>query len=306
MDIRPVDLPELQAEMLSHYSLPTTLEAWRVMADRQMFTLPGKGETFLAEEMRRLRRESYWVAQEMVALACAAAPSMPSFTVNEPDLPSLFGFMYFDAPIGSVDTPMYDGGTMPVPVVACSWGPISGRDGTAVWLSIYTENRTPEQMCRDFPGMNMSEAVRVRAQMPRLGYENETLIPFGHDWASFASNSSFLSTLGRTIRAVWSLMQQPLATCSEVDLDRAVRKRLRRSGTEPGPVRVVKLRRPAHSACHGDGDREYHHQWVVRGHWRQQWYPAREVHRPVWIAPHIKGPEGAPLIGGEKVYAWKR
>jgi hypothetical protein len=69
---------------------------------------------------------------------------------------------------------------------------------------------------------------------------------------------------------------------------------------------VIELRRPKTSSGPGDGDREYHHQWIVRGHWRQQWHPKRQVHRPVWIAPHIKGPEGAPLIGGEKVYALKR
>lgn len=105
--------------------------------------------------------------------------------------------------------------------------------------------------------------------------------------------------------SAWLLMQQSLARITEAEPDRAARKRLRRIGQEPKPVRVIELRRPAHSGS-GDGSREFHHQWIVRGHWRQQWYPARQVHRPVWIAPHIKGPEGAPLIGGEKVYAWKR
>jgi hypothetical protein len=53
-------------------------------------------------------------------------------------------------------------------------------------------------------------------------------------------------------------------------------------------------------------ERDYQHQWVVRGHWRQQWYPSRNVHRPIWITPHIKGPEGAPLLGGERVFHWKQ
>jgi hypothetical protein len=44
----------------------------------------------------------------------------------------------------------------------------------------------------------------------------------------------------------------------------------------------------------------------VRGHWRQQWYPSIQDHRPVWIAPHRKGPEDAPMLGGEKVYQWSR
>jgi hypothetical protein len=35
--------------------------------------------------------------------------------------------------------------------------------------------------------------------------------------------------------------------------------------------------------------------WTVRGHWRRQWYPSTEEHRPVWIEPHESGPTGKPL-----------
>jgi hypothetical protein len=108
------------------------------------------------------------------------------------------------------------------------------------------------------------------------------------------------------MRAAWLLMQQPLAEIEDIEPDRATRKRLRRFGQEPAPVLLIGLRRPKSAADRGDGAREYQHQWIVRGHWRQQWYPKRQVHRPVWIAPHIKGPEGAPMIGGEKVNVWKR
>jgi hypothetical protein len=40
---------------------------------------------------------------------------------------------------------------------------------------------------------------------------------------------------------------------------------------------------------------------VVRGHWRNQWYPSLNARRPLWIAPYLKGPDDAPLLGGEKV-----
>lgn len=45
------------------------------------------------------------------------------------------------------------------------------------------------------------------------------------------------------------------------------------------------------------------HRWVVSGHWRNQWYPKRGLHRPKWIPGHVKGPEGAPLRHVEKVHA---
>lgn len=42
----------------------------------------------------------------------------------------------------------------------------------------------------------------------------------------------------------------------------------------------------------GKGDREYHHRWLVRGHWRQL-----EGGRRTWVRPYIKGPAGAPWRG---------
>ncbi|GFJ79518.1 hypothetical protein Phou_036980 [Phytohabitans houttuyneae] len=104
-----------------------------------------------------------------------------------------------------------------------------------------------------------------------------------------------------TLRATWLLMSQPVASVQEAEFDRAARRRAERQGQPSPRVRVISLRRPASTAS-GHSDREYNHQWIVRGHWRQQWYPARQVHRPLWIAPHVKGPEDKPLLGGERVY----
>lgn len=53
--------------------------------------------------------------------------------------------------------------------------------------------------------------------------------------------------------------------------------------------------------------REFHHRWVVRGHWRQQACgPGREQRRPTWIMPHLKGPDDAPLMPSEHVQVWRR
>jgi hypothetical protein len=39
--------------------------------------------------------------------------------------------------------------------------------------------------------------------------------------------------------------------------------------------------------------------WIVRGHWRNQWYQKDEVHRPKWIDPYWKG-DGKDKL--EKIY----
>lgn len=61
-------------------------------------------------------------------------------------------------------------------------------------------------------------------------------------------------------------------------------------------VRVVNLRRSTGGITGTPGgDRTYGCQWIVRAHWRRQWMPSLSAHKTIPIAPHIKGPEGAPL-----------
>lgn len=45
---------------------------------------------------------------------------------------------------------------------------------------------------------------------------------------------------------------------------------------------------------------EWHHRWIVRGHHRAQWYPSLQAHKLIWVAPYVKGPDGAPMK--ESVY----
>ncbi len=238
--------------------------------------------------------ELFYVADGMYKLAQAAAKSLPEFTLLPEDVPSDFGFAYL-AP-GSHAT----GGSL-CPIAAVEWWAV----GRGVRLNFYCDTETMISHMTARGKCTPEQANYQRSTMGRLSpMQAEALINFGFEPLDHVAiaDEQFI----RTIRAMWLLMQQPLADATEVQPDRAARKRLARAGREPATVRVVELRRPKGSSEPGHTDREYHHQWIVRGHWRQQWHPKRQVHRPVWIAPHIKGPEGAPLIGGEKVYTLKR
>jgi hypothetical protein len=41
--------------------------------------------------------------------------------------------------------------------------------------------------------------------------------------------------------------------------------------------------------------------WVVRGHWRQQWYSSQGERHPLWIKAHEAGAEEGPLQTGDRV-----
>lgn len=46
----------------------------------------------------------------------------------------------------------------------------------------------------------------------------------------------------------------------------------------------------------GDGEpREWSCQWIVGGHWRNQWYPSKAEWKPKYIAPYLKGDPDKPL-----------
>lgn len=308
MDVRPQDLPELRNEALvSQDAGGYALKQWLLVAEQSGRTASDARNVWRAEIERLASAPLLYVSPEMTALAVAAARSLPSFVVNPEDLPTDSGLIIFGSPIdGGVyasRTPGHRG--EPLSTRALLWSRESGSyDG--IWVTGYIDRDAllADALANDGP----VAAIRREPWLSLVPDANFGL-QFGEKGWHIANTTGLPQVLGDlfpVLMSTWLLMKQPLAHTSEVEIDRAARKRLRRVGREPAPIRVIELRRPKTTVGHGDGSRIYHHQWITRGHWRQQWHPKREVHRPVWIAPHIKGPEGAPLIGGEKVYALKR
>lgn len=297
MEVRAVDLPELRAELATALARPD----WAFFYENRRAALARRGTAATtAGELQRMEvgalllDDLFYVTEEMYELAKAAAKSLPPFTLEPEDVPSEFGFAYLApgnyAPPGSLNS-----------ISVVEWWPT----GVGVRLNFYCET---EQMLATMAAQGQASPEEIdkhRRSAGRLSpMLSEGIIRFGHDPLEGADEGD--EEFVRTIRAMWLLMQQPLARQTDVAPDRATRKRLARAGHEPAPVRLIELRRPEGGDSSAGGGREYHHQWIVRGHWRQHWHPKRQVHRPVWIAPHVKGPEGAPLIGGEKVNVLKR
>lgn len=315
MAIRPVDMPALRADLIEHYNQPTVIDWWKNTprlpalelfsdedATQKLFSLNPHGSERRASEAEALAEaELFFVTAPMAELASEAAKSLPSFKVAEFDLPSPTGFLIFEKPIAK-DT-NYDGND--VYISGASWRTIDlGADGPLLWFSFYVDVHRVWDDAAASGQESPEQAAFQKANSPRFTYSTDgaTILHGPQD----QRQQGVLNLWGKTIATAWLLMQQTLAEVSEPTYTRADRRRLARRGATPDAVRVIELRRPRGSGPSGESDREYHHQWIVRGHWRQHWYPKREVHRPVWIAPHIKGPDGAPMLGGEKVHTWKR
>ncbi len=166
--------------------------------------------------------------------------------------------------------------------------------------------------------LRQSERDSLRAIRAPLVWDNESFHGYGVDRKAERTSGDSHGGMEaisaapwvQTLRATWLLMsQEHIVAVDTVVPDRAAIRRARRAGEEPSAVRLIHLRRATREqgAPADEGDaRDYACRWMVRGHWRQQWYPSRGVHRPIWINPHLKGPDDKPLRTGEAVQIWDR
>lgn len=299
---RVADLPQWRTEAkrwIRQFG-PLVYEA-AIRADLQPVrpnTDPASGAQILAAaEVSRLNMaELYYVTEQMTDLAVVASRSLPEFTLAPEDLPSSHGLVVFAKEFALPDEDQQ------VPVVGAAWGPWHGAPSHwvhgGVWVDFYT---SPDHPAYDRQGV---------VDLPHLLNDNCGQIPFSRgepiERPDFSDRGSALAVGWMDmLRTTWLLMGQTIATVQDECLDRVSLRRLNRlERHESSPrVRVVDLRRKTHSGEPGtEASREYYHRWIVRGHWRNQWYAKVGDNRPIWIAPHIKGPEGAPLLGGEKVH----
>ncbi|GAA4846290.1 hypothetical protein [Kitasatospora terrestris] len=287
MNLRPQELPEVRAALLDFTATPRAREYWQALASHAR----AEGGERSAEQLERATRNGlagdlFFVARPMADLASVAGQSLPFFDMNVEDVPSRTGLMLFESAPADLYSPRSAFTVEPYAfaVVGGAWE--ITEDESCVWITpiVLIDGDTSLTIGQPalFPFIPASKAPSVHR--------------------SLDVTDRFI----RTLRSSWLLMQQPLAADQVVEPRRSTQKRLRRAGYDPGPVRVIELRRPQGAPGEASEGRDWQHQWIVRGHWRQQWYPSRQVHRPVWIAPHVKGPEGAPMIGGEKVHVWRR
>ncbi len=108
---------------------------------------------------------------------------------------------------------------------------------------------------------------------------------------------------GAVYRGLFAFLESPYVTYNYpvTGDNRAERKRISRAkdGLPPSMTdpRFVMLRRALIKREQGDqgSSVQWTHQWLVSGHWRDQWLPSSGSHRMTWIAPYVKGPPDLPL-----------
>jgi len=254
----------------------------------------------------------YWSPQTL-DLVQEATKTMPAWTLTPESLPAPHGFFYFgkSLPLPQTDAP-------DAPLRAVGWISMSGKTESAamylargeqapdriavVYFQQIDDSLAPVTVVEYQPNETLNEAAeRYRKELQDAqDYKQSSEAAYWRKMQYWACCLSFLE-------------QRIMGRSRARTLPRAVRRRLE---IERQPeIQIVYLRRLVSPIQHLGRLVEAEHesrlvdwkvQWIVSGHWRQQWYPTKGVHKPKYINPYLKGPTGKPLQSAVKLFAVKR
>ena len=269
----------------------------------------------LAEEKCMRGEPTTFISGDIVDMLEVASETLDCEPLRTTDIISPCGFIYLERPlvveIGSEHYNGSEGET--VGIRAMSWRTsenVLANDGTNVGglcVYIYSDagclryitggkhlipSVIPDSTLTllDTSGWAYNQPWRKPAEGESFGWDGNVVVAA----PDVVIQRNFMLSLFR-------FMWQELIVRESADVPRPIRRGAVRALGIDDPITILKLRRTQHSSePTGDGSR-LDHRILVRGHWRNQWYPSLgastepEAHRMIWIAPHVKGPEDAPF-----------
>lgn len=234
----------------------------------------------MIESTLRVAEPFYW-SPEMCDVLASVSEDMPTWTLRHTDLLVTSGFMHFAKPLAL--PPLRDGSTA-APLSAIGWtiGQPNEDGQSQIIVSLFTYIAS-----RSYPFV----AVPF--------WDGENMVSFLDEVGKQTrpSDQDTLEASVRYIGAALALCRQQIISTPSQRAERSTRKRAADLFAHEPLIRVVQLRRAStgQSADATGRSVEWSCRWVVSGHWRQQYYPSSDDHKPIWVLPYVKGPESAPL-----------
>lgn len=270
---------------------------------RAVLWLEGGGQVALRALQRAVLQQAepfYW-APPICDLLGALAPPMPDWTLSADALPVPTAWWYFARPL-----PLPGDADAVEPLVALAYTREAGPAGT---LQVLAYVGVPERAA-GIPGPVVPwplGAARSAAVQANVAADHARQGPA--DAVQVGWTRARVEALLRYLATGLVFLGERLLVAAPAAVDRAARRRVEREGPRlglrrPPLVQVVQLRRTLAPAAPAGGAVAWTCRWLVRGHWRQQWYPSQRRHQPRYIAPYVKGPADKPLrLPGARVWA---
>lgn len=312
--MRAIEVLEKHLDLIEFWDSETGVvfaDGWLKMAqddDAMMDFDEGWDAEILAktESLKLDASETYWVSTDMMKVMESASLTIPDSIINEWDLPSKSGFVWFEEPLFTQDSR----GQM-INTRVFTWAPArmweNDEEIRGVWITAYSDRDVVDEATLNNPEHSRLFQIHI-SSFPQLLIWHASSFPFGKTWVSQVTERPGIFSMLRTF---WSFVQQEIPVDSRVGMDRGTRRRIQRRNLTPPQeqVRVIALRKKRYQNRPVDNeepDFEYSHRFMVAGHWRNQWYPKENRHKPVYINTYVKGPEDKPLVMKDRVYKWMR
>lgn len=257
--------------------------------------------------------DPWWVSPDVAALVAEAAEDMPHDPLVQEDVPAPAGFVLIGGP--------------PLLYPALEDGKKTGKVCSMRAMSWWTEwmqfgdtaEPEPALMLTHYAHIDddddfvwkvreVQAEARRHPEKLRAGSLNDldptgvTVLPFG-DTSMWTPGIVDYSGDTRWTMAFFRFVQQRVVGAERQFYGRAMRRDALRQGfprrPEDGYVTAIRLRRISRPQEEGyepvPSGRTLTTRHIRSGHWRRQWYPSLQLHRPLYIHTTVVGPDGAPL-----------
>lgn len=276
---------------LAYEAVEAQIKAIRAVSSLQSRTHANeKGDAAAAAQLHHLKNaDTVYVTKDILSVIASMVETLPSFSLGSvaPELKNCF--IFFGTPVvlcsephqHDKDCPIFDG----ISYYHDYWsGPKEFKE--AEEGLVFFRYRMTEHPSFWFASGPLRWAW----------YEGEYVEDYHWQNGFLFSPGEYMR---RFVLSLFAFLKQPFVSEHQEQSPRHLRRRIEREGGfRPDPIiRTIALRRREHSGSeHHEGEgRDYSCQWIVSGHWRNQYYASTKTHKPVWILPYVKGPEDKPL-----------
>lgn len=273
-------------------------------------------------QIMSLHGEPTYVSDDACELVAHAMQTFEPEAILPTDPWSPNGFAMLAKPLYVRDGPVTEHSPMRsptgfIPVRAIAWASIHNEDASqgCFWISYYVDvddeithaakvgvehrwqgiedqarREMPLSLCHQWQ-WTWGRDVTDPDYLPDPGPDEtvEDIAAIGHAQASL-------------VQVLWRLGSQ-LAPARE-RAPRGIWRDAKRKGLDHQDVTLIRLRRAREDVEHDPTGRQYHVQFLVRGYWARR--HTRDGPRQVWVRPHVKGPEDAPLHLTDRVWEFTR
>lgn len=241
-----------------------------------------------------LTADPWWVAEDTMDLITHAEESMPPDPIHEDEITMPTGFVLLPKAL------MYtERNNKMLSTRAFSWGAIRDAEGKSMmlittWAHVADDDDFVQGVreIRDETWLRHGQDAMID-----LAPTAVVILEFDDDliWREFVKHQTGPT---RWLVALWRFVQQEVTVSERERVSRGIRRSLPRIGfPDEGYVTKIRLRRAQRKEAGeeiGSG-RHLTERHIVSGFWKRQWYPSTQTHRPIYIHPYVRGPEGTPL-----------